>query len=138
LRAARAAVLKLPKFRRPKQSAGGSQSKGPKITGSQNAKVQLIDVDLARVVLLEVAQRASKMIQWFIFIATDFGEHEGLYAQTLARAVERESRRTGQTMLRLQFDLEDERTTAIQRGFWNLHHALKARSMASDLSTQLV
>src|SRR5271166_2311825 len=38
-RAARAAVLKLPKFRRPKQSAGGSQAKGPKITGSQNAKV---------------------------------------------------------------------------------------------------
>ena len=33
---------------------------------------------LARVVLLEVAQRPSKMIQCFIFIATDFGEHEGV------------------------------------------------------------
>lgn len=59
-------------------------------------------------------------------------------AEKIERKLAKESRRTGQAMLGLEFDLEDERKTVLQRGFWNLHHALKARSMASDLSTQIV
>jgi hypothetical protein len=59
-------------------------------------------------------------------------------AEKIERKLAKESVRTGQSMLGLKFDVADEQIPVTQRGFWNLHHALKAHSMSSDLSTQLM
>jgi hypothetical protein len=57
-------------------------------------------------------------------------------AERLERSLNRD-RKKGQMLLRLQLTLE-ETGSPDDRGFWNIHHALKAHAMATGLPTQMV
>jgi hypothetical protein len=57
-------------------------------------------------------------------------------AEKLERSFNRD-RRKGQMLLSLQVIVE-EPTSPEDRGFWNIHHALKAHAMATSLPTQMV
>lgn len=56
-------------------------------------------------------------------------------AQKIQRSFDREQKKTGQSFFDL--DLTDTGDAA-ERGFWNIHHALKAHAMPTALSTQIV
>jgi hypothetical protein len=56
-------------------------------------------------------------------------------AQKMQRSFQREEKKTGQDFF--DFDLSDAPDPS-QQGFWNIHHALKARAMPSGLPTQIV
>jgi hypothetical protein len=129
----------------PQESFEGAVKGG---TGSEKLRrvVELVTKELQALAELESPPDVA------VFVMPQIVEHEcgtiGMEFQgkkiqlTVSEKVERklakESLRTGQALLGLEFDVADERTTVTQRGFWNLHHAIKAHSMASGLSTQLV
>lgn len=56
--------------------------------------------------------------------------------QHLQRKHDRETQKTGQSFLDLEFDDPDGETS--QTAYFNIHHALKAHAMGAGLSTQLV
>ncbi len=58
--------------------------------------------------------------------------------ESFQRALQREAARTGQGILNLDFDTADETELISRVGFFNIHHALKAHSMRTGITTQVV
>ena len=54
------------------------------------------------------------------------------------RTVRKKSIKTGQMLLGLDFDTGDTEQEQTLRGFFNIHHAIKAHAMATGLTTQVV
>jgi hypothetical protein len=57
--------------------------------------------------------------------------------QKFERKLQKELVNKGQTFLKLDFDAPEEEGETL-RGFWNIHHALKAHCMKQGLPTQLI
>ncbi len=55
--------------------------------------------------------------------------------QRMKRNWEKKRAKTGQSFFELDFNDTDNPS---QRGFWNIHHALKAHAMPTELTTQLI